>query len=168
MLVYTPHLKVLKHSCFMGTYKTKQICNSEGHICRREGTLQLQLDGISTVLSAIAAATIAPMKYEELNREVRTARSLGCPSSPIIADPAMIQKTMPSPRSIRAIIYIATTKTLEPCKRYGTMENIPFWAKPCMIAPATIIKDPSITDHRRPYLWLRYGAIGTPKIEPSW
>jgi len=54
------------------------------------------------------AAMIWPIKYEELKSDVKIARSFGCPSSPIIADPEMIQMTMPTPRIIRAMIYILT------------------------------------------------------------
>jgi hypothetical protein len=43
----------------------------------------------------MAAATIAPMKYDALNSEVRNGRSLGYPSSPINADQEMIQKRRP-------------------------------------------------------------------------
>jgi hypothetical protein len=57
---------------------------------------------------AIAAATIAPIKYEALNNEVRYGRSLGYPSSPIRAEPEMIQKTIPTPSNIRAMMYMAT------------------------------------------------------------
>ena len=53
------------------------------------------------------------MKYEALNRDVMVARSLGYESSPIIADPAIIQKTIPNPRIIREMMYIATGDMLE-------------------------------------------------------
>jgi hypothetical protein len=69
-----------------------------------------------TVPIVMAEAVMAPIKYEELNRDVMEARSLGYESSPIMADPAIIQKTMPNPRSIRAMMYIATKDLLELCK----------------------------------------------------
>lgn len=67
---------------------------------------------------------MAPMKYEELNRDVITARSLGYESSPIMADAAIIQKTMPNPRIIRAMMYIATEDLLELCK--GTLNRFTY------------------------------------------
>lgn len=67
---------------------------------------------------------MAPMKYEELNRDVITARSLGYESSPIMADAAIIQKTMPNPRIIRAMMYIATEDLLELCK--GTLDRFTY------------------------------------------
>jgi hypothetical protein len=98
------------------TYKTKQICNNDGHIWRIEGRRQLQLPLISTVPIVIAEAVMAPIKYEELNRDVIMALSLGYESSPIMADAAIIHITMPNPRIIRAMMYIATKDLLEPCK----------------------------------------------------
>jgi hypothetical protein len=56
----------------------------------------------------MAAAVICPMKYDELNRDVRIARSFGYPNSPIIAEPEIIQNGMPNPRNMRATMYIAT------------------------------------------------------------
>lgn len=44
------------------TYKTIEICNKDGHIWRIDGTLQLQSFLISTVASAIAEATMEPIK----------------------------------------------------------------------------------------------------------
>jgi hypothetical protein len=86
----------------------KQICSSEGHICRREGRRQLQSVFMSLVAIAIAAAAIAPRKYEALKKDVKVARSLGCPSSPIRAEAETIHMTMPKPRAILAKIYIPT------------------------------------------------------------
>ena len=85
-----------------------QICMADGTSCNRLGTLQLQSPTISTVLMVIPQATIDPMKYEELNNEVSTARSFGCASSPIRQDPLMMANRMPAPSSIRAIMYMAT------------------------------------------------------------
>jgi hypothetical protein len=56
----------------------------------------------------MAEAVICPIKYDELKSDVRIARSLGWPSSPIKAAPEMMQKRMPTPRSMRAMIYMAT------------------------------------------------------------
>jgi hypothetical protein len=56
----------------------------------------------------MAAAVIDPMKYEELNREVRVSRSFGWPSSPIKDEPEIIQNTIPNPSTIRAKRYIPT------------------------------------------------------------
>jgi hypothetical protein len=58
----------------------------------------------------MAAAVIDPMKYEELNREVRVSRSFGWPSSPIKDEPEIIQNTIPNPSTIRAKRYIPTKK----------------------------------------------------------
>lgn len=90
------------------THNTVQIWRSDGQICRIEGTLQLQCDLMSTVLIAIADAIIAPMNQEELNRDVKTARSFGYPSSPIMAAPEIMQKRIPIPSNMRAMMYIAT------------------------------------------------------------
>src|ERR1700710_1288738 len=92
------------------THKIKVIWRSEGHICRREGRRQLQSVFISLVPIAIAAAAIAPRKYEALKKEVKVARSLGWPSSPIRAAELMIHMTMPKPRTILAKMYIPTRR----------------------------------------------------------
>lgn len=67
---------------------------------------------------------MAPIKYEALKRDVIMARSLGWESSPIMADAAIIQKTMPNPRIIRAMMYIATEDLLELCK--GTLNGFTY------------------------------------------
>jgi hypothetical protein len=59
-------------------------------------------------LMAIAEATIEPMKYEVLKKEVNIARSLGYPNSPIKEDPEMMQATIPNPSIIRAKMYMPT------------------------------------------------------------
>lgn len=90
------------------SHKTVAICRREGQIWRSEGRRQAQSVVISEVPIAMVAARIWPIKYEELKRDVRIGRSLGWPSSPMSEDPEMIAKRMPTPRSMRAIIYIAT------------------------------------------------------------
>lgn len=94
-----------------GRYRTVLICTIAGAICSRDGILQAQLDGIVTVPKPTVAATIWPIKYDELNREVRIGLSFGYPSSPIRADPATMQNGMPNPRRIRATTYIAAAKS---------------------------------------------------------
>ena len=86
----------------------KAICKREGHICSRDGMRQLQLLVIPVVLSPIAAAVMEPMKYEELNSDVKVSRSFGWPSSPSKDEPEMMQNTIPKPRTIRAKRYIPT------------------------------------------------------------
>jgi hypothetical protein len=56
----------------------------------------------------MAAAAIAPTKYEALKKDVRVARSLGWPNSPIKADADTIHMTIPKPRVIRAKMYMPT------------------------------------------------------------
>jgi len=58
----------------------------------------------------MADAVMAPRKYEALKKDVKAARSFGWPSSPINADPEIIQRTMPKPRSTLATTYIATMR----------------------------------------------------------
>lgn len=37
-----------------------------------------------------------------------------------------------------------------------------------MMAPMTMITEPIMIDHRRPHLCATYGAMGIPKMDPSW
>ena len=92
------------------THKMNAICKREGHICSKDGMRQLQLLVIPVVLSPIAAAVMEPMKYEELNRDVKVSRSFGWPSSPSNDDPEMMQKTIPKPSTIRANRYMPTAR----------------------------------------------------------
>lgn len=109
--VLTCHSRGCPHAKFYGyTHKMKKICRSEGHICRREGSRQLQSVFMSLVAIAIAEAAIAPRKYEALKKDVKVARSLGCPSSPIRAEALTIHMTMPKPRTILAKMYIPTRR----------------------------------------------------------
>ena len=61
---------------------------------------------------AIADAAIEPKKYEALKNDVRVARSLGWPSSPIREEAETIHITMPKPRTILAKMYIPTREGL--------------------------------------------------------
>ena len=97
---------------FSNAYKTKVICRSEGQICSKDGTRQLQSPTMFVVRVAMAAAIMAPMKYEALNNEVKNGRSLGYPNSPIREEPATMANRMPTPSSIRAIMYMPTAKDL--------------------------------------------------------
>jgi hypothetical protein len=90
------------------THKTKVICRRDGHIWSREGRCQLQLFFTSDMEMTIAEAAIVPKKYEALKNDVRVARSLGWPSSPIRAEALTIHMTMPKPRTILAKMYIPT------------------------------------------------------------
>lgn len=88
-----------------------------------------QLPLSSAVLNAMAAATIAPMKYELLKRDVMIGRSFGYDNSPIMADPETIQKTIPKPRNMRAMMYIATS-----CANPWSNAPITMMIEPIMIA----------------------------------
>lgn len=59
------------------TYKTKPICRRLGHSWSRLGIRQAQSLGRLLVPKHIAAAVICPIKYDTLNNEVNTGRSLG-------------------------------------------------------------------------------------------
>jgi hypothetical protein len=59
------------------THKTREIWRREGAIWRSEGILQAQSLVNWLVPRAIPDATMAPMKYDELNQEVSLARSFG-------------------------------------------------------------------------------------------
>jgi hypothetical protein len=63
------------------------------------------------VTIAIAEAVIAPTKYEALKKEVKVARSLGWPSSPIKEEPEIMHRTIPKPRIILATMYVATSNS---------------------------------------------------------
>jgi hypothetical protein len=109
----------------------KAICKIEGHICRRDGRRQLQSLGMSVVGRLIADAVIAPTKYEALKKDVRVTRSFGWPSSPIKEEPEIIQKTIPNPSSIRANIYIPTSRrSALKTELLSGMDHLPFCANP--------------------------------------
>jgi hypothetical protein len=90
------------------THKIKVICRRDGHIWSRESRRQLQLFFTSDMGIAIVEAAIAPKKYEALKNDVRVARSLEWPSSPIRADAETMHMTIPKPRTILAKMYIPT------------------------------------------------------------
>lgn len=90
------------------TYHMKRICIAEGAAWSREGIRQAHVLSSLKIPYVILAATILPRNQEALKSEVRTARSLGYPSSPIKAEAATIANGIPSPRSQRAIMNMTT------------------------------------------------------------
>jgi len=92
--------------------------------------------------------------------------SLGYASSPSIADPETIQKTIPKPRIILATIYIPTSKTLAWIRVDQAEVVIPCCEKHWRTAPTHWKADPMKIDQRRPNLWATQGTTGTAKIAP--
>ena len=114
-------------------YKIKVICTKEGQHCNKDGIRQPQSLLIFEVSTTIPAAIKEPTNHDALNMEVMIARSLGYDSSPSIADPDTMQKTIPNPRIIRATIYM-------PAKphqywRISGRRHSQLTEKPWMIAP---------------------------------
>jgi len=65
---------------------------------------------IPVVRVAIAAAMIDPIKYDALKSDVIKGRSFGYASSAIKEEPEMMAKRMPTPSSMRAMMYMATVE----------------------------------------------------------